>query len=109
MVLTLVAAVAATSREARLANRRFSDVRRLANRYLFEFYDAIRDLPGSTKVRQLVVKRGLEYLDSLSQERGREPELNRESVAASQKMEAVQGAPNFPSLGDRAGALASLL
>ena len=108
MVLTLVAAVAATSREARLANRRFSDVRRLANRYLFEFHDAIRDLPGSTKVRQLVVKRGLEYLDSLSQERGREPELNRESVAASQKMGAVQGAPNFPSLGVRAGALASL-
>ena len=87
--------------------RRFNDVRKLANSYLFEFHDAIKDLPGSTPARQLVVKRGLEYLDSLAQERGNDPALARELASAYEKVGAVQGAPNYPSLGDRAGALAS--
>ena len=38
------------------AERRFEDVRKLANSYLFEFHDAIRDLPGSTPARALVVR-----------------------------------------------------
>ncbi len=36
-----------------LAQKRFNDVRRLANEYLFEFHDAIRNLPGATPARLL--------------------------------------------------------
>ena len=54
VVATLREAARARSAEAR-AQRRFDDVRRLANSFLFEFHDAIRDLPGSTPARALIV------------------------------------------------------
>jgi tetratricopeptide (TPR) repeat protein len=107
LVLTLVAGIVATAREARIANRRFNDVRKLANSYLFEFHDAIRDLPGSTPARSLVAKRALEYLDSLAGERGNDPGLRRELGSAYERVGSVQGARDNPSLGDGPGALAS--
>ncbi len=107
LLLTLGGGIAATLHEARLANRRFNDVRKLANAYLFEFYDGIRDVPGTTAVRHTVVKRALEYLDSLSAERGNDVALGNELAAAYKRVGDAQGAPNWPSLGDRAGALVS--
>jgi tetratricopeptide (TPR) repeat protein len=107
VLLTLLGGIAATAWQARLANQRFEDVRELANAYLFEFHDAIKDLPGSTPARQLVVKRGLQYLDRLAVQRGNDSALARDLANAYEKVGDVQGAPNFPSLGDRAGALAS--
>ena len=98
---------AATLREARIANRRFNDVRKLANSYLFEFHDAIKDLPGATPARQLVVTRALEYLDSLSQERGSDAALGLELATAYEKIADLQGQPGAVSLGDRKGALVS--
>ena len=54
----LAAYQAHVAREQRLrAEQRFTDVRRLANSFLFEFHDAIADLPGTLRARQLVVKR----------------------------------------------------
>src|SRR5262249_13552523 len=107
----LIAAIAAggiaTWREQRIANRRFDDVRKLANSYLFEFHDAIKDLPGATPARQLVVRRALEYLDRLSNERGTDRGLGRELADAYDKIGDIQGQPAVSSLGDRTGALAS--
>src|SRR5262249_13711698 len=75
LFLALAGGVVMTSREATRAHaaearekRRFDDVRKLAGSFLFEFHDAIRNLPGSTAARALVVKRGLEYLDRLAAE-----------------------------------------
>lgn len=107
VILTLAGGIVATARQARIANRRFNDVRKLANSYLFEFHDAIRDLPGSTPARVLVARRALEYLDVLARERGNDPELGRELASAYERLGTVQGAKNSPSLGDRAAALAS--
>jgi non-specific serine/threonine protein kinase/serine/threonine-protein kinase len=59
---------AAARRERARAQRRFNDVRRLAGSFVFEFHDAIENLPGSTPARALVARRALEYLDSLSNE-----------------------------------------
>ena len=107
ILITLLVGIAATAWQARLANRRFNEVRGLANAYLFEFHDAIKDLPGSTPARQLVVKRGVQYLDGLARERGRDVGLARELASAYEKVGSAQGARSAPSLGDRAGALAS--
>ena len=106
VLLTLLAGIAATAWQARLANQRFEDVRDLANAYLFEFHDAIKDLPGSTPARQLVVKRGLQYLDRLALQRG-DSALGRDLANAYIKVGDVQGAIGYPSLGDRKGAIAS--
>ncbi|MCM3878095.1 MAG: serine/threonine protein kinase, partial [Thermoanaerobaculia bacterium] len=75
VVLSLVGGILATARQARIAraeraraDRRFEDVRRLASSFLFEFHDSIRNLPGSTPARELLVRRALEYLGTLSKE-----------------------------------------
>ena len=50
------------------AERRFNDVRALANSLMFEIHDSIKDLPGNIPARKLLIERALQYLDSLSQE-----------------------------------------
>ena len=115
LVLAAVAVgVWATLREARRARaaearaeRRFNDDRKLANSFLFEFHDAIRDLPGSTPARALVVKRALEYLDGLARESAGNRTLRRELADAYQKVGDVQGNPFMQNLGDLNGAIAS--
>src|SRR5205814_3001750 len=37
------------------AERRFNDVRKLAHSVLFDYHDAIKDLPGATRVRERLV------------------------------------------------------
>jgi len=107
VILVLMAGIFATRWEARRAQRRFNDVRVLANSFLFEFHDAIENLPGSTPARELVVKRALEYLNSLAQEAGSDSGLQRELAAAYFKVGDVQGRPNYANLGNFAGALES--
>jgi non-specific serine/threonine protein kinase/serine/threonine-protein kinase len=114
VLLSLVGGIAATAYQARIARRerataqrRFDEVRQLAHSFLFEFHDAIQDLSGATPARELLVKRGLQYLDQLSRESGDDPGLVAELAAAYQKVGDVQGRTGFANLGDRHGALAS--
>jgi serine/threonine protein kinase/tetratricopeptide (TPR) repeat protein len=99
------ASVARTERAR--AEQRFDDVRALATAFLFDLHDAIRDLPGSTPARQLVVTKGMEYLDKLSQDAGDRPDLRRELAAGYLRVGDVQGRPFNPNLGDTDGALES--
>lgn len=96
-----------TQHERARAERRFADVRDLASAFVFEFDQAIRDLPGSTPARALVVRRGLEYLDRLASEAGDDPSLQRELAAAYDQLGDLQGGFRAANLGDSAGALAS--
>jgi tetratricopeptide (TPR) repeat protein/predicted Ser/Thr protein kinase len=114
LLVALGGGVWATLREARRARaaearaeHRFNDVRRLANSFLFEFHDAIRDLPGSTPARALVVKRALEYLDSLAEESAGDRALRRELAEAYRRVGDAQGNPFMANLGDLKGAVAS--
>ncbi len=105
--VTLVTAVVVTVREARIAQRRFNDVRKLANSLMFEVHDSIENIPGATQARKLVVQRSLEYLDKLSKESGNDPDLLRDLATAYRRMGLAQGDPRDPNLGDTKGALAS--
>ncbi len=114
LVITLLAGMVATAWQARVAKteraraeRRFNDVRKLANSFLFEFHQAIENLPGSTPARALVVRRALEYLDSLAQEAGSDPSLQHELATAYEKIGDIQGNPYSANLGDTVGALES--
>jgi len=99
------------AREARLARtraeKRFQDVRRLAHSVIFELHDGIQRLPGSTSVRELLVKRALEYLDELDRESPADPGLKAELAAAYEKIGDVQGGIASQNLGHRAEAMAS--
>ena len=114
LLATLLTGVLLVVREARIAeaNRRraearFNDVRKLANSFMFEFHDAIQDLPGSTPARELVVKRALEYIDVLARDASGDSSLQRELAVAYEKLGDVQGNPNYANLGDTSGAFAS--
>ena len=106
ILVTLFGGIVTTTRAARVAERRFNDVRALANAFVFDFHDAIKDLPGATPARELLVRKALQYLDGLAQESG-DAALQLELAAAYQKIGDVQGNQNYSNLGDTAGALAS--
>ncbi len=119
-VLALVGGMAATLREAYIAQRergiaeqRFNDTRQLANSLLFEVYDAIENLPGATPARKVLVDRALQYLDKLSKESKGDLSsasnlaLERELAAAYERVGDVQGGFRASNLGDTAGFIAS--
>jgi non-specific serine/threonine protein kinase/serine/threonine-protein kinase len=89
------------------AQRRFNDVRKLANSLIFEMHDGIRDLPGSTPVRKLVVSRAAEYLDSLANDAEGDDNLQMELAEAYLRLGEVQFLYGAASLGDSQGARAS--
>jgi serine/threonine protein kinase len=89
------------------AERRFNDVRKLANSMVFEIHDSIRNLPGAMPARKLLATRALEYLDSLSQEAGGDLSLQRELAAAYDRIGDLQGYNGAANLGDFENALKS--
>jgi tetratricopeptide (TPR) repeat protein len=97
--LGLIAVAAVAVYQARRAERQFANVRTLANRFLFDFHDQIRDLPGTTQARELVARTALEYLDKLASESGSDPSLMLELSTAYRKVGDVFGNPYGPNLG----------
>jgi eukaryotic-like serine/threonine-protein kinase len=92
---------ARVARQERLsAERRFNDVRALANSLMFEVHDSIRALPGATAARKLVVQRAQEYLDRLAAEPKSDPSLLRELAAAYDRLGGVLGDRRDANLGD---------
>src|SRR5687768_14543969 len=85
--------------QARRAERRFQQVRKLANTFLFSIHDKIQNLPGSTEARQFVVQTALEYLDSLAKEAGNDVRLRQELATAYLRVGEVQGDLRGPNLG----------
>ncbi|HEX4629679.1 MAG TPA: protein kinase [Chthoniobacterales bacterium] len=98
-VLALVSGTIAIAREAHLARQRFKDVRELAHSVLFDYHDAIAALPGSTSVRQRLVKDALAYLNKLSRRAGNDTSLLRELAGAYEKVAMVQGGATVSSRG----------
>ncbi len=106
-VIALIAGLLEINRQRLRAEKRFNDVRTLANSFVFEYHDAIADLPGATPVRQRLVKDALAYLDSLARESSEDQSLQRELASAYARIGDVQGNSNMANLGDLKGALSS--
>ncbi len=85
--------------EARRSERRFDQVRGLAHAVMFDLYDAIAPLPGSTAARALLARRALEYLENLSQEAGGNRSLEREVALGYGRIGEVEGNLSESSLG----------
>ena len=100
-------AIIAVKREARRAEARFQQVRKLAHTVLFELNPEIENLSGSTKARELLVNTSLEYLDSLAKESGNDSGLQLELATAYAKIGDVQGNAKYSNLGHPDAALQS--
>ena len=114
LALALIGGVLATLWQARVAQaerskaeRRFNDVRQLANSFLFKLAPKIENLPGATLAREELIKLALEYLDSLSKEADDDAELQRELAAAYERVGDVQGNQLTSNLGDTQSAARS--
>jgi serine/threonine protein kinase len=114
LAVTLLAGMAATMREARvareqatLAEARFRDVRQLANSLIFEIHDSIQQLPGATAARQLIVQRAQEYLAGLASSSGSDASLLGELAAAYDRLGNVLGSPLNANVGNSEAALDS--
>jgi serine/threonine protein kinase/predicted negative regulator of RcsB-dependent stress response len=90
-----------------IAERRFNEVRSLANAVMFDLDEKIKNLPGSTDARRFLVNKSLEYLDRLAQESSGDLSLQRELASAYEKVGDVQGGNLFGNIGDSASALES--
>jgi eukaryotic-like serine/threonine-protein kinase len=113
VAIALTAGVVATIRQARIARKqaeiasaeraraekRFNDVRELANSLIFEIHDSIQGLPGATPSRKLLLDRAVQYLDKLSQDAAGDINLQRELAWAYHRLATVQGDTTQSNLG----------
>jgi non-specific serine/threonine protein kinase/serine/threonine-protein kinase len=106
-VTMLLAAFAVTAFQYRVAEherqraqRRFNDVRQLANTFIFDIHDSIRNLAGSTTARQKLVETASQYLDNLARESETDRALQRELAEAYERLSEIQGGFGSANLGD---------
>ncbi len=105
--VALVGGAVATRIQQQKAERRFEDVRVLANSFLFDFHDSIVGLQGSMKARQMVVKRAVEYLDKLAAESGSDARLLKDLAEGYDRVRQIQYSQRSGHLNDSKGALES--
>ena len=112
IVLALVGGLAATARQARiaereraLAQRRSQDVRRLANSLIFELHDKIRNLAGATDAKNLLVQRASEYLDLLAADAPDNAAVAEELATAHERLSEVRDVRDASSSGGASSAI----
>src|SRR6185436_13056040 len=99
VVISLGIGVAVSMQQARVAQRRFAQVRELADTFLFQFYDQVTPLPGSTDVRASIVSTAHKYLDGLAKEAGNDRDLMLDLAQAYERLGNVQGRTRNANLG----------
>jgi tetratricopeptide (TPR) repeat protein len=90
------------------AERRFQEVRKLANQVLFDYQDQLASLSAASKLRARMAADALEYLDALSGDRISDVDLQLELARGYREVALVQGVPRQTNLGDSTGARHSL-
>lgn len=105
--LALSAGLYVVNRERGIAQRRFLQVRRLANNFI-GLDQEIHDLAGATRARKLIVSEVKEYLDALGTEALDDKELSLEIGNAYFQIARVEGVPILFNLGQYKAAEQSL-
>jgi serine/threonine protein kinase len=94
--------------ERHMVAARSEDLRQLSNSLLSEIDEAVKELPGSTPVQQLIVQRVLEHLDHMALDTKGDRITRLDLVSAYTRLGNLQGNPYEQNIGDATGALASL-
>lgn len=98
---------AVASRETLRAEAGVEDERKLAHLLLFDYFEQLKAIPGSTDAQRRAVSRALVYLDGLAQG-GPGSALALDRVDAYTKMGNLLGNPYEENIGDGEGALTTL-
>ncbi len=107
VMASLLTGLYIANRQRVIAERRFAQLRQLANKVI-DLDRAIRILPGSTEARRRLVSASLEYLEGLSPEARQNLDLAQEIGDGYWRMARIQGVNAEFNLGDPAKAEASL-
>ena len=107
LLAAIAIGVATTLWQSRRAQRRFDEVRALARYLVFDFHDAIQNVPGTTALQKDVVEQSLGYLDRLAREAGNDADLRLEVAEGYLRLGDVLGNPFMPNLGNTAKAVDS--
>ncbi|MFC6197666.1 protein kinase domain-containing protein [Ponticaulis profundi] len=92
----------------READLRFNELRQLANTMMFDIYDEIDNIPGSTTAKHKLADAAQTYLDSLSDDRRASPDLKLDTASGYKRLGMIQGGPSLASLGEPEAAINSL-
>ncbi len=95
--------VASSERET--AQRRFTQARELARLSLFDLYDVVQQIPGSTAAQRLLVSKTLEHYKRLAGQSQGDPELLAEVASGYSRLGDLQGNPYMPNIGDPPAAI----
>jgi eukaryotic-like serine/threonine-protein kinase len=90
-----------------LAEKRFAEVRTIANDFVYKYTDEISALPNSLRVREQLLRDGSNYLDKLAADSAGDLALQFELAQAYKKLGDLKGKPHASSLGDTKGAIES--
>jgi eukaryotic-like serine/threonine-protein kinase len=99
----------ARTQEAEIARQkerqRYRDVRSLASSLLFDLYDGVRDLAGSTTARRLIVSKAQHQLEMLTADGDDDIGLRRDLAASYERMGELRVDPHQINKNDAAAAL----
>jgi non-specific serine/threonine protein kinase/serine/threonine-protein kinase len=97
---SLVGGIVTTTWQARLAERRFDEARRLIRSVIFDIQPKLGAVPGTTQLRKELIESTLEYLVALGRDAGDDPRLLRELSASYVQLARVQGIQGNANVGD---------
>ena len=104
----LTFATVVSIQEAATARKHFQAARELANAFVFDVHDEIKNLPGSVRARQKILAIGLKYLDSLASDAKSDAPLRQELAAAYERIGEVQGNVLGSNTGETTAGIRSL-
>jgi eukaryotic-like serine/threonine-protein kinase len=107
-VAALLGGIVATTRQTRLAQRRFDEARRLIRTVIFDVQPKMAAVPGTTPLRKELIESTLQYLEALARDAGNNPALLRELSASYVQLARVQGMRGEANVGDVQGARRTL-
>ena len=105
---SLVAGIVTTTRQARVAQRRFDEARRLIHTVIFDIQPKMGAVAGTTSLRKDLIEGTLQYLEALTRDAGDNPALLRELSASYVQLARVQGAQGAANVGDTQAARRTL-
>lgn len=116
LLLAMMAGILAVSHQSKLEResiarnqRGLAQEQALAHMLLFDFFEQLKSIPGSTAVQRQTVSEATEYLDHIATaQRNQDASLREDAVDAYIKMGNLLGNPYEENLGDMQGAIETL-
>jgi tetratricopeptide (TPR) repeat protein len=107
VLVALSAGLGVSIKQTRTADRRLRQVQTLAGKLVFDVHDAIKDLPGSTPARSLVIRTGTDALELVADAVRGDAKAETDLAKSYRRLGDVQGGANEGNLGDTQAATQS--